>query len=349
MPDSPNTVALQVTPADIPLIWMVETGEAGGSPEEGVDQLVLFPGKRSTSTIHLHNTSDRPLHLTLAIKGNFPLDWLVIEETWQPSDPLGQEVRSPTITVESDQELGQLLIFEVPQDFFEVQTALQDQEHLTLNYTGELMLYAKPSPQAALQLVGYRYLHLKIRPLRSYIDFLPAIYQDSDFLRRFLSIIEQSFNPVVETTEALWAYLDPLTAPEAMLPFLAQWVAWPLNSRWPLKYQRRLIRHAAELYRWRGSHYGLQLMLHLGTGLPQDDQHIEIIEAREVDFVLGDVTYGEGPMLGGGRPFHFFVALRPETPEQFAAIDEALVREVIEQEKPAFCTYDLNITTPVKT
>jgi len=46
-------------------------------------------------------------------------------------------------------------------------------------------------------------------------------------------------------------------------------------------------------------------------------------------------------MLGSGRPFHFTVRLRPEPGKQ---IDERLVRDIIEREKPAFCTYDLLIS-----
>ena len=46
------------------------------------------------------------------------------------------------------------------------------------------------------------------------------------------------------------------------------------------------------------------------------------------------------PSWGGGRPFHFSVILRPPSS---ARLDEGLVRTIIEQEKPAFCTYELAI------
>jgi hypothetical protein len=55
-------------------------------------------------------------------------------------------------------------------------------------------------------------------------------------------------------------------------------------------------------------------------------------------------------ILGGGKPFHFVVCLRPAFNHP---IDENLVRQVIEQEKPAFCIYELSIeprsTTDVPT
>ena len=54
--------------------------------------------------------------------------------------------------------------------------------------------------------------------------------------------------------------------------------------------------------------------------------------------MAGAAHIGEDAILGGGRPFYFTVYLRPDDVSQ---IDEGLVRTVIEQEKPAFCTYDL--------
>ena len=72
-----------------------------------------------------------------------------------------------------------------------------------------------------------------------------------------------------------------------------------------------------------------------------DDDHIRIDEVFGGGFTFGDCHLGEDSMLGGGRPYHFVVCLRPEPTNQ--SIDESLVRTVIEREKPPFCTYDLDI------
>jgi len=181
-----------------------------------------------------------------------------------------------------------------------------------------------------------------------YLDFLPNIYRESDFTSRFLAIFEQAFEPAVQTLDVLWAHLDPLTAPAAMLPFLAYWVGFPVDPRWTETKQRRLIRRAIEIYQWRGTKRGLRLYLHLYTDLPLDDdvpneadKHISITELASSGFVLSTSDLGEGNMLGGGRPFHFIVRLRPIEPDQ--SIDEDLVRQIINREKPAFSTYDLFI------
>ncbi|MEL6814409.1 MAG: phage tail protein, partial [Cyanobacteria bacterium J06598_3] len=201
-------------------------------------------------------------------------------------------------------------------------------------------------------LVGHKNIDLKIQPGGGYLDFLPEIYR-SDFMERFMTIFEQAFDPTVQTTDTLWAYLDPLTAPKSLIAFLAQWVDWPLNPNWTLSRQRRLIKHAVELYRWRGTRKGLQLMLHLHTQLPWEKeesadvpQAIEIKESFDTGFVLGTAKLSENPRLGGGRPYFFTVTLRPRTIEQANSLDEALVRKVIEQEKPAFCNYHLDIERP---
>jgi len=48
-------------------------------------------------------------------------------------------------------------------------------------------------------------------------------------------------------------------------------------------------------------------------------------------------------MIGGGCPYHFIVQLRVT---ESLHIDESLVRKIIEQQKPAFSTYELSIINP---
>ncbi|NJN85621.1 MAG: hypothetical protein HC881_04020 [Leptolyngbyaceae cyanobacterium SL_7_1] len=229
-----------------------------------------------------------------------------------------------------------------------------DRPHLSLDYSIEVLVYGQRYAESEgvafpRQLVGYQVFTLHLRPPTPYLNFLPALYREVDFVGRFLAIIEQAFDPVVQTMDGLGAYLDPLTAPEALLPFLAHWVGWTIDPRWSNRQQRRLIRNAVTLYRWHGTRRGLRVYLHLYTGLPLDDHlpeetaHIRIEEVFSHGFVLGSTTIGQDAMLGGGCPYHFTVTLRCDRPEQAESIDEALVRHVIEQQKPAFCTYDLVI------
>jgi len=191
---------------------------------------------------------------------------------------------------------------------------------------------------------------LYIRPYSKYVNLLPVLYREVDLVGRFMKIFEQAFDPVVQSFNLMWANLDALTAPQTLLLFLAHWVAWPVDPIWDIKAQWRLIRRAMELYRWRGTRKGLRLYLHLYTDLPLDehlpqeaDKHISITEPFGQGFVLGAAKLGEDAVLGGGQPYHFVVRLRPKSSDE---LSEQLIRRIIDQEKPAFTTYDLFIENP---
>jgi phage tail-like protein len=244
------------------------------------------------------------------------------------------------------QQMEAVLYFQVADNFFEDDRSLSSGNTLKLNYWGTLEAHIS-YPDTGRRALESTAFYLYIRPHSLYLDFLPAIYRETDFVGRFLKIFEQSFEPAVQTLDNLWAYLDPLTAPRSLIPFLSHWVAWPLQDPISLDRQRFLIKHALDIYRWRGTRRGLRFYLHLATGLPLDEhlsdetqKHIGISESFCRGAILGEARLGEDAVLGGGKPFHFIVRLRPAP---HYPIDEGLVRQVIEQEKPAFCIYELYI------
>jgi phage tail-like protein len=338
----PPAISLTATAAELPVSW--DVAPAKNDPLQtanATNYMVVLPNKPSDMMLRAYNNGEHQVHLRLEIEGDFPASWF-LAEGWEQLGRQQRWKRTLDPLLPRD-HLSEIITFTVPPDFFEQQRALVHQEKLHLEHQVRLYLFGDTSKTEPERLVGYQAMSLYVRPPIDYLDFLPEIYQQSDFLSRFLSIFEQGFDPTVQTLDAFWAYLNPLTAPKALLPFLAEWVAWPMNPRWTVKQQRRLIRYAVEIYQWRGTHRGLQFALSLVTGLPQDDQHIAIAEDHLTDFVIGDITLADAPSLGGGRAFYFTVTLRPSTPEQANYLDEAIIRAVIEQEKPAFCTYDLFI------
>lgn len=327
------TLALKLAPMQTPdgVESSALASFAGNNKEESIaHNLLLHPGEPGEMLVQLENLGSHPLRWKLVIEGDFPETWC----NWHQEE--AEEIAP-------NQKVDKELSFEVPEDFFENQFTLMGRKtRLQINYEAQVYVYTEGEIQQ--QLIGYRVFNICVRPDNSYLNFLPAIYREIDFMGRFLTIFEQAFDPSVQTIDVLWAYLDPLTAPEAMLPFLAHWVAWPMEQRWDSKQQRRLIRNAVTLYRWHGTRRGLRYYLHLYTGLPLDEdlpeseKHISIEEIFSQGFVLGKTSIGQDSMLGGARPFHFIVSLRTNNSEQ---IDEQLVRDIIEREKPAFCTYDL--------
>ena len=293
--------------------------------EIAADTLLLHPDEVGEICVSLTNSSDRPLQWHISVSGTYPGAWFLEDERI-----FGEITSYSTIDIP--------LRFRVAANFLELQTALsQESPTLNLNYQTEVFVQQiNPAGELA---IAYKSFTLLVRPRTLYLDFLPAFYREMDFFGRFLAIFEQTFDPYIQTLDTLWAHLDPLTAPQALLPFLAHWVAWQLDPNLDVNLQRYLIRNALELYRWHGTRKGLCFYLSLYTKLREDQ--IQINEVFSGGFTFGRCQLGQDTMIGGGRPYHFVVNLRPD--DDNPPVDESLVRRIIEHEKPPFCTYDLYI------
>lgn len=295
-------------------------------PESGQfeNQILLTPGQPAEIAIQVDNPSDQDWQWQITLDGDYPSAW----ELWN---------QSAVLELPANSKRSQTIRFQITNEqYFEQEILNRDRRTLKINYESQISIYAQREEQRYL--IADQPFQIWVRPACSYLDYLPDIYRKTDFMSRFLSIFEQAFDPSVQTLDTLWAYLDPLTAPKTFLPFLAHWVAWDINPRWTLKQQRRLIRNAIQLHRWRGTRHGLQLYLQLFTELPEEN--ISILESQQTGFVIGQAKFDQSPTIGGGKPFHFSVILRSE---QERTLDEALVHEIIQSVKPAFCTYGLQI------
>src|SRR3990172_11674081 len=106
----------------------------------------------------------------------------------------------------------------------------------------------------------------RLEPSR-YLDYLPGVYRQDDFMGRFLLVFESILGPVERMVDELPGYFDPAVCPEELLPYLAHWVALALAERWPIARRRRMIKAAAELHRYRGTRRGLRAYLWAVTGV----------------------------------------------------------------------------------
>ncbi|MBD1867168.1 phage tail protein [Leptolyngbya sp. FACHB-671] len=341
-----RTLAVRITPTFRPYQF-TESVSFATQDTASPSAFLLYPSEPGEIQVELQNLSDRPRQWRLDMEGDFPTSWFEADQT--TNELVTQRQR---LTWEESGEIapGEILSrryrLAVPQDFFENQQALsRGRSQLQLKYQSQIFVHESD------HLIGYDSFNFYINPWCAYLNFLPAIYRETDFMGRFLSIFEQAFDPVVQTTDVMWAYLDPLTAPEALLPFLAHWVGWEIDSRWSLKQQRYLIRNAITLYRWHGTRWGLRFYLRLYLGLPIDplpapeaDPYVSIEEPAETGLVFGKAEIGQKAILGGGRAYHFIVRLHCEQPN---LVDNPSFRKeieaVIERQKPAFCTYELII------
>ncbi len=303
-------------------------------------KLVVNPSEPSEIVVKLKNASNRSLLTSLQVDGDFPSQWLQIGMEGNELPPYS--------------EMEAVLYFQVPVDFFENQEAIAHSQPLTINYQGQLQVYGgyagSPSDisgTSRLELFDIEPFQLYVRPHSLYLDFLPDAYREVDFVGRMLKIFEETLEPDVQILDSLWAYLDPMLAPESMLPFLSHWVGWDLAPTFSVERQRYLIKQAMQIYRWRGTRRGLRFYIHLFTGLPLDEhlpeseKHISIFEITGRGFVLGEAELGNNASTGGGRPFHFVVRIRNDLQN---SLDLPLIHQIIEREKPVFCTYDLEIS-----
>jgi phage tail-like protein len=170
-----------------------------------------------------------------------------------------------------------------------------------------------------------------------YLQYLPAIYSENEFMGRFLKIFEDVLTPVEQTINQIPLYFDPKLAPEEFLTWLAFWLDLVLDQEWPAARRRRLIRHATELYQWRGTRRGLERYLEIYAGVcPIITEHFGGIQLGE------ESRLGVNTILGDGRAHCFTVRLELE---ESLAVDEEKVRAIIEAEKPAHAAYELEIVS----
>src|SRR5262249_6296889 len=86
-----------------------------------------------------------------------------------------------------------------------------------------------------------------------YLNYLPAIFSDNDFLGRYLLVFESIWEPMEQRQDHIEMYLSPATCPASFLPWLASWFDLTVSPHWPERHVRELVQQAMDLYRWRGT------------------------------------------------------------------------------------------------
>lgn len=168
---------------------------------------------------------------------------------------------------------------------------------------------------------------------------LPAVFQRTNLpgqpLYALLATMEAMHTPSEAALSNLDAYFDPYRAPDAFVPFIAGWLDLErFLSLKPSKLDeataqtlfpsglgrlRELVASAAFLSKWRGTSRGLIRFLETATGI--------------TGFTIAEQVIDENNKV---RPFHIKV-----TGPQEAEIYQPLVARIIDLEKPAYVTYEL--------
>ncbi|AOX02074.1 phage tail protein I [Moorena producens PAL-8-15-08-1] len=182
----------------------------------------------------------------------------------------------------------------------------------------------------------------------SYLNYLPANFQEDPFVGRFLLALERVMsgflprdtddpNPdqlaLEEYIDRIPTYFNPYNhpdlpveseiAPTEFIPWLASWVALSLRDDWSEETKRRFISNIVPLYRQRGTKTGVKQMLELYT---QEDVKIYEFE----------------------QPAHYFqvtITLNERDPKLLQRQEE-IAKAIVNQEKPAHTFYALRVLVP---
>ncbi len=106
---------------------------------------------------------------------------------------------------------------------------------------------------------------------RTWLPYLPAVYQDDDrsrhFLARFLTLFESLFAEAEHGIDGLPRLFDADAVPAPALSWLGSWLGLDVHEDWPESVQRRAIAEAMALSGLRGTAEGLRRAIALQAGV----------------------------------------------------------------------------------
>ncbi len=162
-------------------------------------------------------------------------------------------------------------------------------------------------------------------------EILPSVYRADSFTQRWCSAFDEVLAPIIATLDSLPAYLDPATAPEDLLPWLAGWMGIALDGHQSAERQRELVQIGVELLQWRGTMRGVRAAV---RALFEIDP--ELVESGGT----AQSTQPGSPLPGADRP-ELLVRLRVPNAEEF---DVRRLDALVEMAKPAHVPHRVEVT-----
>ena len=87
---------------------------------------------------------------------------------------------------------------------------------------------------------------------------LPSLYREDVFAQNLCEGLDEVLAPIIATLDSLPAYLDPATAPDDMLNWLAGWMGIVLDGHQTAERQRELVQEGVDILHWRGTARGVR-------------------------------------------------------------------------------------------
>jgi phage tail-like protein len=167
-----------------------------------------------------------------------------------------------------------------------------------------------------------------LTPPQSLAAGLPGAFIGNDFTRELVAAFDQVLAPVFATLDDFDAYLDPDHAPEDFLRWIAGWLGFPIDERWPAERIRANLADAVEAVLWRGTVRGVAAGVRAYTG-----RQPEVTDTGGVASSARPL----GPLPGDPRPRLLVrVAAR-------GGVDPEVVERLVAELKPAHVPHEVVI------
>ena len=154
------------------------------------------------------------------------------------------------------------MTYQVPDERFNT-------EHALLIEIEDLPAYVLDASAATPEVIAprraYAPVYSRDRP-SVILHHLPILFEENEFFERFLLIFESIWEPLEHRQDHIQIYFDPRTCPEPILSWLASWLDLSYTLHWPEGRKRRFLAEVIDLYRWRGTRYGLERIIEVCTG-----------------------------------------------------------------------------------
>ena len=164
------------------------------------------------------------------------------------------------------------------------------------------------------------------------IDTMPSVYRGDPLAQQLGAAFDDVLAPIFGTLDCLPAYLDPKTAPEDMLDWLAGWIGLTIGGHETATRKRELITAGASILPWRGTVRSVHEAV-----VAAFNRETEVIEA-------GAATCSTEPdSEPGGQPVPTLV-VRVFT-DDADDIDRRSLDAVVEAAKPAHIPHRVEVIT----
>jgi phage tail-like protein len=181
-------------------------------------------------------------------------------------------------------------------------------------------------------------------PSRSWLEYLPSIYQRADlksgFLERYLGIFQTLYEDLNSNIRNVADHFDADCCDEEFLYWLSGWLDLSDSYLWSEDKLRRLLSRSMELYLERGTRKSIEDIVEIYTGVKPF-----IVETFQLEQFKDQEEYETAllPMYGD-NPLCFTVLVKEEYVKSVQEID--ILLKIIEEMKPVQMEVKLVILKP---